>query len=220
MGFSSSIVLVRSQTVRCRIDIWCALEPESSADLTASIPFWRASSGTDSTINSTCIQKAIATIAAYSRQTLGSIENKLAGHQAALRDSLEGAQALLQEPLVVSQIVASYDLVYYARKFFATGSDNEIKQAALVIQELLVLHKTYCLANLDSDEFEDAMTEVFGRQLDSELLSQSALAFSTIIRLGKDWDAFQKAVDGPRKVKEMMSSIEGYGIAAPTAKQK
>ena len=83
-----------------------------------------------------------------------------------------------------------------------------------------MLHKTYCLANLDSDEFEDAMTEVFGRQLDSELLSQSALAFSTIIRLGKDWDAFQKAVDGPRKVKEMMSSIEGYGIAAPTAKQK
>ena len=56
-----------------------------------------------------------------------------------------------------------------------------------------MLHKTYCLANLDSDEFEDAMTEVFGRQLDSELLSQLALAFSTIIRLGKDWDAFQKA---------------------------
>ena len=28
------------------------------------------------------------------------------------------------------------------------------------------------------------------------------------------------AVDGPRKVKEMISSIEGYGIAAPTAKQK
>ena len=56
-----------------------------------------------------------------------------------------------------------------------------------------MLHKTYCLANLDSDEFEDAMTEVFARQLDSELMSQLALAFTTIIRLGKDWDAFQKA---------------------------
>ena len=49
------------------------------------------------------------------------------------------------------------------------------------------------LANLDSEEFEGAMSEVFGRVLDSELMSQLALAFGTIIRLGKDWDAFQKA---------------------------
>ena len=99
--------------------------PQSSAGLTASIPFWGVSSGTDSTINSTGIQKAITTIAAYSRQTLGSIENKLMG------DSLERAQALLQEPLIGSQIVASYNLVHYARQFFGIGSDNEIKQAAL-----------------------------------------------------------------------------------------
>ena len=44
---------------------------------------------------------------------------------------------------------------------------------------------------LDSDDFEDVMTEVFGRGLDSELMSQLALAFSSIIRLGKDEESFR-----------------------------
>ena len=180
--------------------------PQLSAGLTASIPFRGASSGTDSTINSTGIQKAIATIAAYSRQTLGSIENKLTHDQAALCDSLQRAQALLQEPLVGSQMVTSHDLVQYVRRFYGTGSDDEIKHAALLIRELLVLHKTYGLKKLDSDEFEDAMTEVFARQLDSELMSQLALAFTTIIRLGKDWDAFQKS--SPKIFRRSLSTDE------------
>ena len=108
-----------------------------------------------------------------------------------LRTTLERARAALQEPLAGSRIVVAYDSLEYAREFPGTNSE-EIKQAALVTRELLVLYKTYGLEHLDSDELDDAMTEVFGRVLDSELLSKLALAFSTIIRLGKNWDAFQK----------------------------
>ena len=44
--------------------------------LIVSILFWGASSGTESTINSVDIQKAIATVAEYARLGLGSIADK------------------------------------------------------------------------------------------------------------------------------------------------
>ena len=52
------------------------------------------------------------------------------------------------------------------------------------------MHKTYGEVNLDSDKIDEFMIEVFQRQLDCEFMSQFALAFNTIIRLGKDLTAF------------------------------
>ena len=47
--------------------------------------------------------------------------------------------------------------------------------------------------DLDSDKIDEFMIEVFQRQLDCEFMSQFALAFSTIVRLGKNLTAFTDA---------------------------
>ena len=142
--------------------------------------------GTDS--ESIC--KAMEKIASYARQTLVDC-----AEQASIRNNMLKTHELLEEPLENSKIAKAYDMIYTAKQcnIVPVGFKNNVKQAALIIRELLVLNRCSSLKHVDSNDFENAMADVFGRPLDSELMSQFALAFSTIIRLGKDWEEFQKA---------------------------
>ena len=154
---------------------------------------WGAPPDDNTTIDDININEISATIVSIARETLQSIEDNLAPDEVQLVAKLSKAQAYLQEPLDSHRIAIAYVLVHSATKSFDSGSDNEIKQAALIIRESLVLHTTREKTNVTSDDFEEAMTTVFKRNLDSEFMSQFAVAFSTIIRLGKNYEEFQKA---------------------------
>ena len=143
--------------------------------------------------DNTTSDEIIATIVSIARESLQSIVYNLAPDEVQFVAKLTEAQAYLQEPLDSHRIAIAYVLVHSATKSFGSGSDNEIKQAALIIRESLVLHTTREKTNVTSDDIEEAMTTVFKRNLDSEFMSQFALAFSTIIRLGKSYEEFEKA---------------------------
>ena len=135
----------------------------------------------------------LATMVFVARENLQSIVDNLAPDAIQLIAKLIEARDNLQEPLDGHQIASAYDLVHSATKSFDSGSDNEIKQAALIIRESLVLHTTRDKTNVTSDGIQNAMIKIFERKLGTEFMSQLALAFSTVIRLGKDYEEFKKA---------------------------
>jgi len=134
------------------------------------------------------VNNAIEAMAGYARQNLADCAK-----DESIRSDMRRAQALLEVPLVDSQIAWALDIVNSSRKSCNWRNEIDLKQAALTIRDVLVIKCCARFRFLDSDGFEDVMTDAFGSLLeDEEFESQLSLAFASVIRLGKDEEAFAK----------------------------
>ena len=133
------------------------------------------------------VNDAIEVMAGYARQNLADC-----AEDESIGSDMRTAQALLEVPLVDLQFARALDIVNSARKSCNEGNESNLKQAALTIREVLVIKCCSPFRGLNSDDFEDAMTDAFDSPLEDEALSQLALAFATVIRLAIDEDLFTK----------------------------